>query len=127
MGALSLVRELFGPPSHIYLVACKEQPGAEYLDSSYRAMLGGPREKRKVVHTGSQSTFPPFYRKGLIGVWCYNLRRPLKATFPGYPRDIGARPQYQHEGVFFFLRLSGSRYFQCFSRLASGDHLGIEA
>jgi hypothetical protein len=41
------------------------------------------------------SPFFLFYRKGLIRVWYYNLRSPLKATSLGHPRDIGARPQYK--------------------------------
>jgi hypothetical protein len=49
----------------------------------------------KAVCRGPQSTFPPFYRKGLIGVWYYNLRNPVKATPLGYPRDTGVRPQYK--------------------------------
>jgi hypothetical protein len=76
-------------------VAYKEQPGPEYLDSNYGALRGDLRDKRKCVHKGPQSTFPLFYKKVLIGVWYYNLRSPLKATFLGHPRDIGARPQYK--------------------------------
>jgi hypothetical protein len=49
-------------------VAYKEQPVFDYLDSNYGAILGGFRDKRKAVYRGLQSTFPPFYRKGLIGV-----------------------------------------------------------
>jgi hypothetical protein len=37
----------------------------------------------------------PFYRKGLIGVWYYNSRNPVKAIFPGLLRDIEAKPQYK--------------------------------
>jgi hypothetical protein len=47
------------------------------------------------VYRRPQSTFSPFYRKGLIGVWYYNLKSPLKATSFGHPKDIGARPQYK--------------------------------
>jgi hypothetical protein len=65
----------------------------EYLDSNYGAILGGPGDKGKVVCRGPQSTCPPFYRKGLIGVWYYNLKSPLKATSLGHPRDTEARPQ----------------------------------
>jgi hypothetical protein len=50
-------------------------------------------EIKEKLYRGPQSTFPPFYRKGLIGVWYYNLRSPLKATSLGHPRDIEARPQ----------------------------------
>jgi hypothetical protein len=67
----------------------------EYLDSKYVAIMGGPKDKRKTVYRGCPSTFPPFYRKGLIRVWHYNLRSPLKATSLGHPRDIEARPQYK--------------------------------
>jgi hypothetical protein len=76
-------------------VAYQEQLVLEYLDNNYGTILGGPRDKRKAVYRGLQSTFPPFYRKGLIGEWYYNLRSPLKATSLGHPRDIGARPQYK--------------------------------
>jgi hypothetical protein len=76
-------------------VAYKEQPASEFLDSNYGTIPGDPRDKRKPVHRGPQSTFPPFYRKDLIGVWYYNLRGPLKAISLGHPRDIGARPQYK--------------------------------
>jgi hypothetical protein len=76
-------------------VVYKEQPVFEYLDSNYGAILCGPRDKRKAVYRGPQSTFPPFYKKGLIGIWYYNLRSPLKATSLGHPRDIGTRPQYK--------------------------------
>jgi hypothetical protein len=67
----------------------------EYLGSNYGAILDGPGDKRKAVCRGPQSTFSPFYRKGLIGVWYYNLRSSLQATSLGHPRDIGARPQYK--------------------------------
>jgi hypothetical protein len=73
-------------------VVYKEWPVFENLDSNYGAILGGLRDKSKAAHRGPQSSFPHFYRKGLIGVWYYNLRNPLKATF-GHPRDIEARPQ----------------------------------
>jgi hypothetical protein len=76
-------------------VAYKEQPVSEYLASNYGAILGGPGDKRKAVYRRPQSTFPPFYRKGLIGVWYYNLRSPLKATSLGHPRDMESRPQYK--------------------------------
>jgi hypothetical protein len=76
-------------------VAYKEWPVFEYLDSNYGAILGCPRDKRKAVHRGTQSTFPLFYRKGLLGVWYYNLRSLLKASSLGYPRNIEARPQYK--------------------------------
>jgi hypothetical protein len=55
-------------------VAYKKQPVFEYLDSNYGAILDGLGDKRKVVFRGPQSTFPPFYKKVLIGVWYYNLR-----------------------------------------------------
>jgi hypothetical protein len=51
--------------------------------------------KKKLYNRGPQYTFSHFYRKGLIGVWYYNLRSPLKATSLGHPRDIEARPQYK--------------------------------
>jgi hypothetical protein len=78
-----------------FSVAYKEQLVFEYLDSNYGAILGGPGDKRKAVYRGLQSTFPPFYRKGLLGVLYYNLRSPLKATALGHPRDIVARSQYK--------------------------------
>jgi hypothetical protein len=52
-------------------------------------------KKEKLYVEGLQSTFPPFYRKCLIGVWYYNLGNTLKATSLGHPRDIGARPQFK--------------------------------
>jgi hypothetical protein len=76
-------------------VAYKEWPVFEYLDSNYGAILGGSGDKRKTVYRGPQSTFPLFYRKGLIRIWYYNLRSPLKATSLGHPKDIEARPQYK--------------------------------
>jgi hypothetical protein len=76
-------------------VAYKEQQGSEYLDSNYGAILGDPGDKRKTVYRRPQSTFPPFYRKGLIGAWYYNFRSPLKAISLGHPKDIWARPQYK--------------------------------
>jgi hypothetical protein len=81
--------------SHVYPVAYKKQPVFEYLESNYGAILGCPGDKRKAIYRGPQSTFPHFYRKGLIEVWYYNLGSPLKATSLGHPRDIGARPQYK--------------------------------
>jgi hypothetical protein len=81
--------------SHVYPVAYREQPVFEYLDSNYGAILGGPGDKRKTVDEGPQSTFPPFYRKGLIEIWYYTLRSSLKATFLSHPRGIGTRPQYK--------------------------------
>jgi hypothetical protein len=95
--ALSLVRVFFFFVllSHVYSVAYKEWPVFEYLDSNYGAILGGLRDKRKAVYRGPQSTFPPFYRKGLIGVWYYNLRNTVKAISLGHPRDTEARPQYK--------------------------------
>jgi hypothetical protein len=65
----------------------------EYLDSNYGAILGSLGDKRKAVYRGPQSTFPPFYRKALIGVWYYNLRNPLKANSLGHLRDTETRPQ----------------------------------
>jgi hypothetical protein len=76
-------------------VAYKEWPVFEYLDSNYGAILGGLGDKRKAVYWGPQSTFPPFYRKGLIEVWYYNLRNPAKATSVGHPKNTEARPQYR--------------------------------
>jgi hypothetical protein len=76
-------------------VVYKKWPVFEYLDSNYGAILGGLRDKRKAVYRGPQSTFPSFYRKGLIGAWYYNLRSPLRVTSLGHPRDIEARPQYK--------------------------------
>jgi hypothetical protein len=75
-------------------VAYEEWPVFEYLDSNYGPILGGPGEKRKAVYKELPSTFFPFYRKVLIGVWHYNLRSPLKATSLGHLRDIETRPQY---------------------------------
>jgi hypothetical protein len=75
--------------------------------------------KKKAVHKGPQSTFPPFYRKGLIGVQYYNISSPLKATFLGLPRILGpGLSKNKDEGFFSFL---------CFSRQASGDCLSTEA
>jgi hypothetical protein len=68
VGALSMVRGFFGPSSHVYPVAYKEWPVFEYLDSNYGAILGNLRDKRKTVYRGPQFTFPPFYRKGQIGI-----------------------------------------------------------
>jgi hypothetical protein len=70
-------------------------PVFEYLDNNYGAILGDLGDKRKAVYRRPQSTFPPFYRKGLIGIWYYNLRSLLKATSLGHPEDIEARPQYK--------------------------------
>jgi hypothetical protein len=76
-------------------VAYKEWLVFEYLDSNYGAILGGLRDKRKAVNREPKSTFPTFYRKGLIGVWYYNLRNPMKATSLGHPRDTAIRSQYK--------------------------------
>jgi hypothetical protein len=76
-------------------VAYKEWPVFEYLDCNYEAILGSLRDRRKALYRGPQSTFPPFYRKGLIGVWYYNLRNTVKAISLGHPRDTEARPQYK--------------------------------
>jgi hypothetical protein len=73
----------------------------EYLDSNMEPFWVVLEVKEKAVYTGSHSTFPPFYRKGLIGVWYYNLRNSMKATFLGHPRDTEAKPQYK-ERCFFF-------------------------
>jgi hypothetical protein len=97
-----LVRGFSGPPSPCLSCGYKEWPVFEYLDSNYGTILGGLRDKRKVVCRGSQSTFPPFYRKSLIGVWYYNFRNPVKATSLGHPRDIEVRPQYKENEDFFF-------------------------
>jgi hypothetical protein len=104
----------------------KKWPVFEYLDSNYGAILGGLGDKRKAVCRGPQSTFFPFYRKGLIGVWYCNLRNPVKITSLGHPRDTVAKPQYKERGRIFFLRLR-SRFFHPFSRHTSGDHLGTKA
>jgi hypothetical protein len=66
---------------------------------------------------GPQFTFPPSYKKGLIGVWYYNLRNPVKATSLGHLRYTEARPQYKASNISF----------QCFNRQASRDHLGTKA
>jgi hypothetical protein len=79
----------------VYPVAYKEWPVFEYLDSNYVAILGGLRDKRKAIYRGPQSTFPPFYKNDLTGVWYYNLRTPAKATSLGYPRDTEVRSQYK--------------------------------
>jgi hypothetical protein len=50
---------------------------------------------KEKLNIGDLSPLSLFYRKGLIGIWYYNLRSPLKATYLGHPRDIGARPQYK--------------------------------
>jgi hypothetical protein len=72
----------------------KEWPAFEYLDSNYGAILGGLRDERKVVCRVPQSTFFPFYRKGLIGVWYCNLRNPVKAT-SHLLRDNEDKAQYK--------------------------------
>jgi hypothetical protein len=76
-------------------MAYKEWPVFEYLDSNFGAILGGPEDKREAVYRGPQSTFPPFHRKGLIGVLYFNLRKPVKATSLGHPRDTEVRCQYK--------------------------------
>jgi hypothetical protein len=78
----------------VYFVAYKEWSVFEYIDSNSGAILGGPRDKRKAVYREPQSTFPPFNRKGLIGIWYYKLRSLLKATSLDHPRD-DTRPQYK--------------------------------
>jgi hypothetical protein len=83
-------------------VAYKEQPVFAYLDSNYRAILGGPGDKRKAVYRRPQAIVSPFSRKGLIGVWYYNLGSTLKATSLGHPKDTEARPQYKERGGVFF-------------------------
>jgi hypothetical protein len=67
----------------------------EYLDSNFRAILGSLGDKRKAAYEVPQSTFPPFYRKSIIGVWYYNLRNTLQATSLGHPRDTEFKPQYK--------------------------------
>jgi hypothetical protein len=42
-------------------------------------------EMKEKLYIGSIYFFP-FYRKGLIGVWYYNLRNPVKATPLGHLR-----------------------------------------
>jgi hypothetical protein len=69
----------------------------EYLDSIYGAILGGLIDKRKAIFRGPQSTFFPFYRKSLIGVWYYNFRNLVKATSLGDLRDTEAKPQYKEK------------------------------
>jgi hypothetical protein len=68
-GTLPLVRSFFVFLSHAYLVAYKEQPVFEYLDNNYGAILGGHGDVYKGirVYKGSQSTFPPFYKKRFNG------------------------------------------------------------
>jgi hypothetical protein len=66
----------------------KAWPRLGYLSGSHGVVLGDPGEKRKSLHRGSQSIFPPAYRKDLVGLWYYNLRSPLKGTSPSHPRDI---------------------------------------
>jgi hypothetical protein len=63
------------------------------------------------------SLLPPFYRKGLLGVWYCNLRNPVKATSLGHLRDPEARPQYKASSISF----------KHFNGQASGDHLGTKA
>jgi hypothetical protein len=88
-----LVRGFLVLLPYVYPVAYKEGPMFEYLDSNYGAILGGLGDRRKAVYRGPKFTFPPLYRKGLIGIWYYNLENPLKATSLGHPRDTEARPQ----------------------------------
>jgi hypothetical protein len=102
---------------HVYPVAYKEWPEFEYLDSNYGANLGGLRDKRKVVYRGPRFTFPPFYRKGIIGIWYCNSSNTVKATSLSHPRYTEARPQYKASNVSF----------QCFNRQARRDLLGTEA
>jgi hypothetical protein len=80
---------------HVYPVAYKEWPVFEYLDGNYGAIPGGLGHKRKVVYRGLQSTFFPFCRGGLIGLWYCNLRNPVKGTSLGHPRDTEVRLQYE--------------------------------
>jgi hypothetical protein len=63
-------------------------------DSEYWSGLEG-----RNLYRGPQFTFY-FYRKGLIGVWYYNLRNPVKATSLGHPRHIEARPQYKASNIY---------------------------
>jgi hypothetical protein len=83
-------------------VPYKEWPAFEYLDSNYGANPGSLRDKRKVVYRVPQSTLFPFYRKGLTGVWYYNLKNPVKAASLGYLRDTEVNPQYRERCGFFF-------------------------
>jgi hypothetical protein len=54
-----------------------------------------PQIKEKLYIGDFSLLFLLFYRKGPNGVWYYNLRKALKATSLGHPRDIEARPQYK--------------------------------
>jgi hypothetical protein len=51
--------------------------------------------KEKLYIGDLSSLFPPFYRKGLTGVWYCSLRNPMKATSLGHLRDTEAEPQYK--------------------------------
>jgi hypothetical protein len=73
------------------------------LWSNYGSIPGGLGDKRKATYQSPQSIFPPFCRKVLIGVWCYNLGSPLKATSIGHPRDTEARPLSTKKDEDFFL------------------------
>jgi hypothetical protein len=61
-GTLSFVSGFSVLFPYVYFVAYKEWPTFEYLDSSYEAIQDGPRDKRKAIYGGPQSTFSPFYR-----------------------------------------------------------------
>jgi hypothetical protein len=76
-------------------VAYKKWPVFEYLNSNYGVILGGLRDEGEIVYRLSQSTFFPFYRKGLNGVWYCNLKNSVKATSLGHLRDTEAKPQYK--------------------------------
>jgi hypothetical protein len=84
-------------------------------------------EIKEKLYIGDLSPLSTLLQKSSNWSMVYNLRNPLKTSFPGYPRDIGTRPQYKKRMRVLRLRLSGSRSFQCFSRQANGEYLGIEA
>jgi hypothetical protein len=58
------------------LCLTKNSQGLSILTAILEPFRVIPEIKKKAVHRGSQSIFPPFYRKGLIEVWYYNLGSP---------------------------------------------------
>jgi hypothetical protein len=101
-------------------VTYKEWPVFEYLNSNYEAILGGLGDEGKVVCMAPQSTFYPFYRKSLIGVWY------CEGHFSWSSKESQGQGSVQRKMRVFFLKLE-SRSFQCFSRQASRDCLDTEA
>jgi hypothetical protein len=93
VGALSLIRSFFGPPS--LCLSCGLQRMA------IMEPIWVVSEIKENLYRGPQFIFPPFYRKGLIGVWYCNLRNPVKATSFCHPRFTEARPEYKASNISF--------------------------